>query len=78
MLTTPVLLITFNRPNHVRQVLSEIRKQQPAQLFVCQDGARDGNENDRVKCQEVRDVIKELVDWPCDLHTLYQKKNLNY
>ena len=76
MFVTPILLITFNRPDHVRQVLTEIRKQQPAQLFVCQDGARDGNENDYVKCQEVRDVIAELVDWPCELHTLYQDQNL--
>ena len=76
MYTTPILLITFNRPDHVRQVLIEIRKQQPAQLFVCQDGAREGNEIDRVRCQEVRDVITELVDWPCELHTLYQEKNL--
>lgn len=73
---TPILLITFNRPDHTRQVLTEIRKQQPTQLYVCQDGAREGNDNDRIKVQEVRDVIKELVDWPCELHTLYQEKNL--
>lgn len=73
---TPILLITFNRPDHVRRVLTEIRKQQPTQLYVCQDGAREGNENDRIKVQEVRDVVKELVDWPCELHTLYQEKNL--
>lgn len=76
MIETPILLITFNRPDHVRRVLTEIRKQQPAKLYVCQDGARDGNESDRAKCQEVREVIKELVDWPCELHTLYQKQNL--
>ena len=62
---TPILLITFNRPEHTRRTLMEIRKQQPTQLYVCQDGARDGNENDRIKVQEVRDVVKELVDWPC-------------
>lgn len=73
---TPILLITFNRPDHVRSVLTEIRKQQPTQLYVCQDGAREGNENDRIKVQEVRTIVKELVDWPCELHTLYQKKNL--
>lgn len=73
---TPILLITFNRPNHVRRVLMEIRKQQPTQLYVCQDGAREGNDNDRIKCQEVRAVVRELVDWPCELHTLYQDKNL--
>lgn len=73
---TPILLITFNRPDHVRRVLTEIRKQKPTELYVCQDGAREGNENDKIKCQEVRDVIKELVDWSCNLHTLYQEKNL--
>ena len=76
MLNTPILLITFNRPDHVRQVLTEIRKQQPAQLFVCQDGAREGNKLDEERVQQVRDVINELVDWPCELHTLYQDKNL--
>ena len=76
MFRTPILLITFNRPDHVRKVLIEIRKQQPTKLYVCQDGAREGNENDRVKCQEVRNVVKELVDWPCELHTLYQEQNL--
>lgn len=76
MLQTPILLITFNRPNHVRQVLIEIRKQQPRQLFVCQDGARKDNQLDTIRVQEVRNVIHELVDWPCELHTLYQEKNL--
>ena len=73
MYTIPILLIT---PDHVRQVLSEIRKQQPSHLFVCQDGARDGNKIDEERMQQVRDVITELVDWPCELHTLYQEKNL--
>lgn len=76
MFTTPILLITFNRPDHVRQVLTEIRKQQPTQLFVCQDGARAGNALDPQRVQQVRDVITELVDWSCELHTLYQEKNL--
>ena len=76
MFLTPILLITFNRPDHVRQVLTEIRKQQPAQLFVCQDGPREGNLLDVERVQEVRDVINELVDWQCELHTLYQEKNL--
>lgn len=76
MFTTPILLITFNRPDHVRQVLTEIRKQQPARLFVCQDGAREGNHLDAERVQQVRDVITEMIDWSCELHTLYQEKNL--
>ena len=82
MLQTPILLITFNRPNHVRQVLTEILKQEPQELYICQDGAREGNNNDRIKCQEVRDVINELTSAytighrEFTLHTLYHEKNL--
>lgn len=82
MFKTPILLVTFNRPDHTRRVLTEILKQEPHSLYVCQDGARDGNENDRIKCQEVRDVINELTSAYATahpdftLHTLYQSKNL--
>ncbi len=79
---SPILLITFNRPEHTRRVLEVIMAAQPKDLYVCQDGPREGNENDRIKCQGVRDVINELTS-PCamtqkdfTLHTLYQEKNL--
>ena len=79
---TPILLIAFNRPDHTRRVLTEILKQEPQDLYVCQDGAREGNDNDRIKCQEVRDVINELTsaysvgNKHFTLHTLYQPHNL--
>lgn len=82
MFNTPILLITFNRPEHTRRVLTEILKQEPLSLYVCQDGEREGNENDRIKCQEVRDVVNELTSAYkashkyFTLYTLYQSKNL--
>ena len=82
MFKTPILLVTFNRPDHTRRVLTEILKQEPLSLYVSQDGAREGNENDRVKCQDVRKVVNELTDAYAVgqkdfmLHTLYQEKNL--
>ena len=82
MLKTPILLIAFNRPDHVRQVLIEVLKQNPQDLYVCQDGARENSTLDRVKCQEVRDVVNELTsayaisNKEFRLHTLYQEKNL--
>ena len=82
MFTTPILLITFNRPEHTRRVLTQILKQEPQSLYVCQDGAREGNENDRLKCQEVRDVINELTSAYAVAHpnfslfTLYSSLNL--
>lgn len=82
MFSTPILLITFNRPDHTRRVLTEILRVEPQDLYVCQDGAREGNENDKIKCQEVRDVVKELTSAykasheHLKLYTLYQSKNL--
>ena len=75
MLNTPVLLITFNRPDHVRRVLGAIRKAQPSVLYVFQDGSREGNVSDMERCKRVQDVVRELVDWDCDLHTLYSDRN---
>jgi hypothetical protein len=73
---TPILLITFNRPNHTRRVFEEIKKQKPRQLFVFQDGAREGNEADMEKCAAVRAIFAELLDWDCELKTYYSDKNL--
>ena len=76
MLQTPILLITFNRPDHVRKALMEIRTELPTELFIAQDGPRADRLDDVQKIQAVREAIKEIVDWPCNLHTLYQEKNL--
>lgn len=77
MLNIPVLLITFNRPNHARRVLETILSAGPQDLYVFQDGAREGNKNDLEKCAEVRKVIEELTtDAGIAVHTLYSNKNL--
>lgn len=60
MFTTPILLITFNRPAHTRCVLERILETKPQNLYVFQDGARAGNETDLQKCAAVRQVIEEL------------------
>jgi len=75
-MNTPVLLITFNRPEHTRRVLEAIMAANPEDLYVFQDGARVGNENDAKKCAEVRCVVEELTkDTNVVLHTLYSEKN---
>ena len=75
-MTTPVLLITFNRPDLTRQVLEALRKSRPQRLFVFQDGARSGNDADRQLCGEVRQAVEEMVDWPCQLEKYYSEVNL--
>lgn len=76
MLKVPVLLITFNRPNHVRRVLEEIRKAKPNDLYVFRDGPRPGNTEDEQKCELVCKEFDELIDWPCNLHKFISNTNL--
>lgn len=78
MLNTPILLITFNRPNHTRKVLERILEANPCDLYVFQDGAREGNEADVVKCQQVRDVINELVTKHQTPDTQHQTPNTQH
>lgn len=77
MLDIPVLLISFNRPEHTRRVLESILVARPQDLYVFQDGAREGNADDLAKCAEVRQVVEELTkDTGVVLHTNYSDKNL--
>lgn len=74
---TPILLITFNRPEHTRKVLERILSQSPKDLYIFQDGPRPGNEQDLLKCQKVRDVITSLTDGTtAHISTFFSEKNL--
>lgn len=73
ILRTPVLLIGFNRIGPLRQVFQAIREARPPRLYFAADGPR--NEEERVRCEEVRALAKE-VDWPCELHTRFNERNM--
>ncbi|MCQ2383841.1 MAG: hypothetical protein MJZ96_03065 [Paludibacteraceae bacterium] len=76
-MNTPILLITFNRPEHTKRVLERILEAEPQHLYVFQDGARNDNASDNIKCQQVREVVKELtVNTSTTLHSFYSDKNL--
>lgn len=71
----PVLLIGFNRPNFMRGQIDAIRVAHPTRLYVAVDGPREGRAGEAEKCAEVRECVK-LVDWPCEVKTLFREKNL--
>ena len=72
MTDVSVLILFFNRPEMLNGLFQEIRKAQPTRLFLYQDGAR--NEKDRPGIEACRKVV-ENIDWPCEVHRLYQEKN---
>ena len=75
-LTTPVLLLIFRRPETTRRVFEAIRQARPTRLYVAADGPRPDHPTDAERCAEARAVVQE-IDWPCDVFTLFQEKNLN-
>ena len=75
-LATPILLLIFRRPDTTRHVFNAIRQARPARLYVAADGPRPGHPTDALRCAEARAIVQE-VDWPCEVFTLFQEKNLN-
>jgi hypothetical protein len=75
MSAPPVLFIIFRREDTTRQVFEAIRRARPERLFVAADGPRPGKEGEPEACQATRAVVN-LVDWPCEVKTLFQPTNL--
>jgi len=67
-----VLILFFNRPDHLREVFAEVRKARPSRLFLYQDGPR--NQNDMEGIMACRAVVGD-IDWQCEVHRLYQERN---
>ena len=58
--TAPVILFTYNRPEHTRRTIEALAKNELAQdteLFVFSDAAK--KEADRGKVQEIRDYVAQ-------------------
>lgn len=72
---SPVLLLIFNRPDTAAQVFDRIRAARPPRLYVAADGARAGRSNEAELCRQARSII-DLVDWPCEVKTLFRDENL--
>ena len=71
----PILLLGFNRPDFMANQIVSIRPFQPRRLYVAVDGPRVDREVEAECCRQVRECVK-LVDWPCDIKTLFREKNL--
>ena len=68
-----VLLLFFNRPESFGQVFAEVKKARPSKLFLYQDGPRGERDLAGIKaCRE----IAEDIDWECEVHRMYQEKNV--
>lgn len=72
---TPVLFLIFNRPDTTKMVFDAIGKIKPKRLYIAADGPRAGRDDDRKNCAAVKDIVS-MVDWDCEVKTLFREKNL--
>jgi hypothetical protein len=72
---TPVLVIGFNRPELTRELFILLRKVKPQRLYFACDGPRETAAEDYTRIALLHASI-ELVDWECEVKTLFQPTNL--
>lgn len=72
---TPILFTIYNRPDVTKRVFEAISQVKPPKLYIAADGPRPHISGDFSKCNETRSIIAQ-VDWPCEVMTLYQERNL--
>jgi len=76
MTNSPVLLLVFNRPDTVLQVIASVKLAKPKKLYIAADGPRDGNLADQALCKETRENVLNNIDWDCKVKTLFRDENL--
>lgn len=71
----PALLMGFNRPELMAQVMDRLREVQPQRLFIAVDGPRTNRRGEVDRVEECR-ALAASVDWDCEVRTLFQDENL--
>lgn len=76
MYDIPILFVFFRRKDTALKSFECIRKIQPSKLYLACDGARTNVDGEQELVEETRKEIIAKIDWSCDIHTLFQDKNL--
>jgi hypothetical protein len=71
----PVLLIGFNRPDHMRLLIDRLREVEPREIYVAIDGPRPDRPGEADQVRECRQLVSE-IDWESNVYTLFQDANL--
>lgn len=74
IITAPVLLVAFNRPETTIQVFEHIRKSRPVKLYIALDGPRKNKKGEVQLCIAVKKIV-ENVDWTCEVYFKINEEN---
>ena len=73
---TPVLLIGYNRPDCIIEVIEALKKVRPEKVYVFCDGPKIGDIENQNQVKMVRDICKKNIDWNCEIRTNYKDQNM--
>lgn len=71
-----VLVMFFNRTECLQSVLARVREIRPQRLYLAADGPRKKRPGEQETCESVRQMALQMIDWPCEVKTLFRKENL--
>ena len=75
-MNTPILFLIFNRPDLTQRVFAVIKQVKPRKLFIAADGPRPDRIGEDELCKETRELVLNMVDWDCEVKTLFRESNL--
>lgn len=73
-ITSPVLLIAFNRPENTKIVFEKIKQAKPSKLYLAVDAPRENNDEDQIRVHNVQKIFDQ-INWECDVNKRYATKN---
>lgn len=73
MVETPILYITFARPEYANKSFTAIKKAKPKKLYFYSNKARDNKIDEVSRNNEVRSYVKQ-IDWDCQLETWFREE----
>lgn len=76
MSKVPVLVLAFNRADHVSKAMKAIREYQPEKLYLESDGPRMHKQGEKEAVEETRKAMLDAIDWPCEVKTMFRDENL--
>lgn len=72
----PILVLAFNRADHVVEAMKAIREYKPERIYLECDGARPHKAGEKKAVEETRKAMLDAVDWQCDVKKLFRDENL--
>ena len=71
----PILVIAFNRPEKLKNLLESLRASAPPVVMLAVDGPREGISSDIQLVANTQKMV-EIIDWKCVIETRFRDQNM--